>query len=54
MIDIGEMIVTQADGKGGRPYIAGTGITVHRIVTWYKQGFTPEQIAVDMDCKTLC
>jgi uncharacterized protein (DUF433 family) len=45
MIDIGKMILSQTDVKGGRPCIAGTGITVHRIVTWYKQGFTPEQIA---------
>ena len=45
MVDIGEMIVSQPDVKGGRPCIAGTSITVHRIVTWYKQGFTPEQIA---------
>ncbi len=45
MSDIGNLIVSQTDVKGGRPCIAGTGITVHRIVTWYKQGFTPEQIA---------
>jgi uncharacterized protein (DUF433 family) len=45
MTDIGEMLVTQPDVKSGRPCIAGTGITVHRIVVWYKQGFTPEQIA---------
>jgi uncharacterized protein (DUF433 family) len=45
LIDIGEMIVSQPDRKGGKPCITGTGITVHRIVTWYKQDFTPEQIA---------
>jgi uncharacterized protein (DUF433 family) len=45
MTDIGNLIISQPDVKGGRPCIAGTGITVHRIVTWYKQGFTPEQIA---------
>ncbi|MBI3652192.1 MAG: DUF433 domain-containing protein [Acidobacteria bacterium] len=49
MTDIGKMIASQPDVKGGRPCIAGTGITVHRIVTWYKQGFTPEQIADEYD-----
>lgn len=45
MTDIGDLIISQPDVKGSRPLIAGTGITVHRIVIWYKQGFTPEQIA---------
>src|SRR5687767_1230064 len=31
--------------RGGRPRIAGTGITVHRIVRWYKMGESPEDIA---------
>jgi len=29
----------------GRPRIAGTGVTVRRIVGWYKLGLSPEEIA---------
>jgi len=43
--DIGT-IITQTPGiHGGRPHIAGTGVTVQRIVVWYKSGLTPEEIA---------
>ena len=31
--------------RGGRPQIAGTGVSVQRIVGWYKMGQTPEEIA---------
>jgi len=44
-IDIGSIIVRAPDVRGGKPHIAGTGITVHRNVRWYKQGHSPEQIA---------
>ena len=44
-IDIGSIIVRVPDVRSGKPHIAGTGITVHRIVRWYKQGHSPEQIA---------
>jgi uncharacterized protein (DUF433 family) len=30
--------------RGGRPTIAGTGVTVRRIASWYKLGLTPEEI----------
>jgi uncharacterized protein (DUF433 family) len=33
------------DVRGGRPRIAGTGVTVQRIVRWYRLGLTPEEIA---------
>ncbi|MFQ5789758.1 MAG: DUF433 domain-containing protein, partial [Acidobacteriota bacterium] len=29
----------------GRPRIAGTGVTVRRVVGWYRLGLTPEEIA---------
>jgi len=45
--DIGRLIVASADIRGGRPRIAGTGVTVQRIVGWYKLGLTPEEIT---DC----
>jgi len=33
----------------GRPIIAGTGTSVRRIVSLYKQGMTPEEIAGDFE-----
>jgi len=30
--------------RGGRPRIAGTGVTVQRIVRWYRLGLSPEEI----------
>lgn len=43
--DIGTLIVRSDDVREGRPRIAGTGVTVRRIVGWYKLGLTPEEIA---------
>jgi uncharacterized protein (DUF433 family) len=43
--DIGTLIVRSPDIRGGRPRVAGTGVTVRRIVGWYKLGFSPEEIA---------
>lgn len=44
-INIDSFIVSNPEIRQGKPYISGTKITVHRIATWYKQGYTPEQIA---------
>src|SRR5436190_24233805 len=41
---IGSLIVRSADVRGGRPRVAGTGVTVRRIVGWYKLGLAPEEI----------
>lgn len=43
--DIGTFIVRTSEIRGGRPRIAGTGVTVRRIVGWYKLGLSPEEIA---------
>ena len=43
--NIGELIITSPDIRRGRPRIAGTGVTVQRIVTLYKTGLSPEEIA---------
>jgi uncharacterized protein (DUF433 family) len=43
--DIGTLIARSPDIRGGRPRIAGTGVTVRRIVTWYRLGLTAEEIA---------
>jgi uncharacterized protein (DUF433 family) len=45
--DIGTLIVRSPEIRGGRPRIAGTGVTVRRIVGWYKLGRSPEEI---VDC----
>jgi uncharacterized protein (DUF433 family) len=44
LTDIGSLIVRSDDIRGGRPRLAGTGVTVRRIVVWYKQGYAPEEI----------
>ncbi len=45
VLEIGSLIVASEDVRGGRPRIAGTGVTVQRIVRWYRLGLTPEEIA---------
>jgi uncharacterized protein (DUF433 family) len=42
--DIGTFITRSPEIRGGRPHITGTGMTVRRIVGWYKLGLTPEEI----------
>jgi len=44
-IDIGTLITRDPKIRGGQPIIAGTGVTVRRIVRWYRMGEDPEQIA---------
>ncbi len=43
-VDIGTLIVSSPEIRGGRPYIAGTGISVRRITGWYKRGYSAEEI----------
>ena len=45
LIDIGSLIVQVPEVRGGRPCIAGTGVSVQRVVGWYKLGLMPEEIA---------
>jgi uncharacterized protein (DUF433 family) len=52
-VDIGTLITRSPNVRGGRPRIAGTGVTVQRIVGWYKLGLTPEEIAAEFDHLTL-
>lgn len=44
-VDINSLLVSSPEIRQGRPRIAGTGITVHRIAGWYKLGHSPEEIA---------
>lgn len=45
VVEIGTLIDRDPKIRGGRPKIAGTGLTVMRIVGWYKMGESPEEIA---------
>jgi uncharacterized protein (DUF433 family) len=45
---IGTLIIQSPEIREGRPRIAGTGVTVRRIVGWYKLGLSPEEIAAEI------
>ncbi len=47
LVDIGSLITTSPDLQSGRPIIAGTGTSVRRIVTLYKQGYSADEIVAD-------
>jgi uncharacterized protein (DUF433 family) len=52
-VEIGTLIDRDPAVRGGRPKIAGTGLTVRRIVGWYKMGMSPEEIALEYPHLTL-
>jgi uncharacterized protein (DUF433 family) len=43
--EIGSLISRRPEIRGGRPCIAGTGVSVRRIAQWYNMGLIPEEIA---------
>ena len=43
--DIGQLISIDPQFREGRPCIAGTGVSVFRIIIWYKMGLSPQEIA---------
>jgi|SRR5436190_20946851 len=47
-VDIGTLITRDPKIRGGRPIIAGTGMSVRRIVGWYQLGLSPEEIAQEI------
>ena len=46
--DSGSLILRSDAIRGGRPRIAGTGLTVRRMVGWDKQGWTPEAMLTEV------
>jgi uncharacterized protein (DUF433 family) len=44
LADIGTLITSTPEIRGGRARIAGTGVTVMRVVGWHKMGHSPEEI----------
>ena len=53
VVEIGTLIDRDPAVRGGRPKIAGTGLTVSRLAGWYKMGLTPEEIALEYPHLTL-
>ena len=48
LTDIGSLITQMPGICGGRPRIAGTGVSVRRIAGWSKMGLAPEEIAAEI------
>ena len=44
VIEIGSLISRRPDIRGGRPCIAGTGVSVRRIAQWHNMGQIPQEI----------
>ena len=44
-VEINSLLVSSPEIRHGRPRIAGTGITVHRVAIWYRLGHSAEEIA---------
>lgn len=42
--EIGSLISRRAEIRGGRPCVAGTGVSVRRIAQWHNMGQIPEEI----------
>jgi uncharacterized protein (DUF433 family) len=44
-VEISQLIERRQDLHAGRPILAGSGVSVQRVVGWYKLGLSPEEIA---------
>ena len=51
--EISTLLVRSPDVCGGRLRIDGTRMTVNQLEVWYKQGYTPEEIADEYPHLTL-
>src|ERR1700692_4130325 len=45
LTEIGGLISRRPEIRGGRPCVAGTGVSVRRIAQWHNMGLIPEEIA---------
>lgn len=45
--ELDSLLTSASHIRHGRPCVAGTTTTVHRIAVWYKMGESPEDIARD-------
>lgn len=52
-IEISSLLTRSPEVRQGRPCVAGTRTTVHRIAAWYKLGESPEEIAREFPHLTL-
>jgi uncharacterized protein (DUF433 family) len=52
-VDIGTLITRKPGVRGGRPHIAGAGVSVRTIVYMGRDGLTPQEIAEDRSDLTL-
>lgn len=52
-VEISSLISKDIDIKNGKVIIVGTNTPIYRIVIWYQQGMTPEEIAQDCPYLTL-
>ena len=48
-VEVGTLLDREPDIRGGRPKIAGTGITVSRVVSLYRAGLSPDEIAMEYE-----
>ena len=53
IIEIGTLIDRDPAVRGGRPKIAGTGVTVSRIAGYYRLGMTPDEVPLEYPHLTL-
>lgn len=52
-VNIGTLITRTPGLHGGAPHVQGKGVTVRRIVSWYKRGLTAEEIGDRIGTLTL-
>lgn len=48
-VEIDTLLTRSPEIRHGRPCIAGTGITVHRVAIMYKMGYSPEEILAEYE-----